>query len=295
MKKIICKKKTRIDKFISNLYSEYSRFKIVKHIFSGNVKVNNKVIVNKNFIVAIGDCVEISKIIKSNNEKPWNHNINIIFEDDQLIIINKESNLTVHPGINTSNRTLLNAVLWYLKKKNQYAYIVNRIDKKTSGIVIFAKNEASKQFIQEQFKNRKVKKEYLAIVNGIITDEKIKINAPISKSIKNPLNQRIGGVNSKEAITKAVVIDRLEKRKLTLLKCFPITGRTHQIRIHFKYINYPIYNDEKYGIYVNEYGQYLHSWKITFLHPNKKLLNLKAQVPNEFMKIFVKINDYEAY
>jgi 23S rRNA pseudouridine1911/1915/1917 synthase len=220
--------------------------------------------------------------------KPEKIKLDIIYEDDDIIIVNKQAGIVVHPSYGHPDGTLLNALTAY-SKGNFVPYLVHRLDKDTSGLIIFAKNEKAKISISKQLQNRAVKKIYVAAVKGIIAENKGRIEAPLGRS---PQNRKIMSVNAtakKMAITEFKVIER--KEDYTLLEIRIITGRTHQIRSHMKYINHPVIGDVQYGGPQSIDGktytrQMLHAYNVTFTHPRTcKQVQFTAPLPEDMRQI----------
>ena len=216
--------------------------------------------------------------------------LDILFEDDSLIIINKSSNMAIHPSILHFENSLSNGLKYYFNSKNIKKKIrpVNRLDKDTSGIVVFAKNEYIQESLIKQMKSHDFKKEYYAILEGFIENKKQKIIAPISRK-QNSIIEREVSEKGDFAVTHLELIKNFEynNTKLAFVKFILETGRTHQIRVHSKYINHPILGDSLYGnssILISR--QALHAYKIDFIHPiTKKNMELIAPIPDNIKRI----------
>lgn len=284
----------RIDIYLTKNTS-FSRTKIQKLIKDGNILVNN-CSVSSNYKVKEKDIIEIldggEEIIDTIPEKM---DLDIVYEDDYLLIINKKSGVVVHPAVGNYNHTLVNGLLYHfqnLSNKNTIRPgIVHRLDKDTSGVMVVAKDDKTHELLSDMIKHKKIERKYVALVWGIIKHEKGTINAPIGRDFSNRQKYTVTDVNSKEAITHFRVIKRF--KNATLVECLLETGRTHQIRVHFTYIGHPIVNDPLYGNrkIINDFGQMLHSKSIRFIHPiTKKELYFEVDVPSEFKKI---LNDFE--
>ncbi len=290
MKIIVNKDDVRLDKFIAD-ETEFSRSLVLKMIEDGTVFVNG-VVKKPSYKVSDGDLVEIDEnytkeVILEKNEIP----LDIVFEDEYLMVINKPSGLVVHPGSGNHNNTLVNGLLYYTDELSDEggaarAGIVHRLDKDTSGLMMVAKTNKVHELLADYFKNKEVKREYLAIVKGSFPSEKAKIDAPIGKSSKNFRMQEVmdGG---KRAVTNLTVEKRFGEYSLVRLSLE--TGRTHQIRVHLNYIGYPVVNDPVYGVgKSNSFGQYLHSTKLEFVHPiTKKEHCFESSMPKEMIN-FIK-------
>ena len=221
--------------------------------------------------------------------------LDIVYEDDYLLIINKKSGVVVHPAVGNYNHTLVNGLLYHfntLSKKNTIRPgIVHRLDKDTSGLMVVAKDDKTHELLADMIKHKKVERKYVALVWGVIKHEKGTINAPIGRDFSNRQKYTVTDVNSKESVTHFKVLKRF--KDATLVECILETGRTHQIRVHFTYINHPIVNDPLYGNrkIINDFGQMLHSKSIKFIHPiTKKELYFEKDVPEEFKNI---LKDFE--
>ena len=284
----------RIDIYLTKNTS-FSRTKIQKLIKDGNILVNN-CSVSSNYKVKEKDIIEIldggEEVIDTIPEKM---DLDIVYEDDYLLIINKKSGVVVHPAVGNYNHTLVNGLLYHfqnLSNKNTIRPgIVHRLDKDTSGVMVVAKDDKTHELLSDMIKHKKIERKYVALVWGVIKHEKGTINAPIGRDFTNRQKYTVTDVNSKEAITHFRVIKRF--KNATLVECLLETGRTHQIRVHFTYIGHPIVNDPLYGNrkIINDFGQMLHSKSIRFIHPiTKKELYFEVDVPSEFKKI---LNDFE--
>ncbi|OEG70724.1 hypothetical protein ATZ36_17275 [Candidatus Endomicrobiellum trichonymphae] len=288
--KIIYEKfeRERADSYLASIYKDYSRSYFQKLMDRQRVFVNDKIIPASRKLKR-GDIitVEFEKEEKL-HIKPEKIKIDIIYEDDDIVVVNKQSGIVVHPSYGHPSGTLLNALMGHSAGKYN-TYLVHRLDKDTSGVIIFAKNEKAKISISKQFQKRVVKKIYYAAVKGIIAENRGIIKAPLGRS---PQNRKIISVNplaKKTAITEFKVIER--KGDYTLLKVRIITGRTHQIRSHMKYIKHPVIGDRQYGgpeiIGVKRCErQMLHAYNITFIHPSTlKTVKFTAQLPNDMKEI----------
>lgn len=276
----------RIDKYLSEILDE-SRSVITKMIDEGFILVNNQKVkasksLKENDLISIQDGFKIDRDIK-----PADIPLNIVFEDENVILINKQSGLTVHPGSGNYDNTMVNALMHYTNNLSDISGderpgIVHRIDKDTSGLILVAKNNKSHQILAEDFKNKRIKREYIALINGVFPHNKATIDAPIGRDETDRKKMTVTDKNSKKAITHLTVLKRY--KDYTLVSLILDTGRTHQIRVHMKYIGYPIYNDPVYSNKkATEFGQFLHSYKINFEEPiTKEKLEFIAPLPKEF-------------
>ena len=303
MNKYIVKKEDenkRIDKLIAEVYKDISRMTIQRLINGGKLKINNKN-VKVSYKVSEGDIIEFD--LQEPEEidiKAQDIPLNVIYEDEDIIVINKEKGMVVHPGNGRTEDTLVNALMQ--KCKNSLSGIggkirpgiVHRLDKDTSGIIIVAKNDKAHINLSEQIKNRKVNKYYIALVRGNVIENNATINMPIARSTKDRKKMAVSE-KGKEAITHFKVLKRYNG--YTLLKLKIDTGRTHQIRVHLAEIGHPVVGDEVYSNGKNKFGvkgQCLHAKRIEFVHPtsNKKMV-LEAELPKYFKDILEKLDKEE--
>ena len=289
----------RIDSLIPNIESEISRSMVQKLIAENNIKVNNEK-TKSSYKLKLNDEIEINiPEAKEINLKAQDIPLDIIYEDKDIIVINKPKGMVVHPANGNPDGTLVNAVMSICKDSLSgiggeiRPGIVHRLDKDTTGAIIVAKNDKSHIKLSEQLKNHEVKKTYLALVRGIIKENEATINMPIARSKKDRKKMDVDK-NGKEAITHFKVLGRY-KNKYTLLKINLETGRTHQIRVHLSYIGYPIIGDEVYSNGKNEWdvkGQCLHAWKLEFMHPiTGKKISLEAEIPEYLKKIIKELKE----
>lgn len=275
---------TRIDRFLANK-TDMSRSKIQKLIKDGLVTVNGKKI-SSSYDIKIGDQISYQEDLEYEMDAiPEDIPFDIVYEDDDLIIINKASGMVVHPAPGHYSGTLVNALLFRYGKLAGDSFrpgIVHRLDKDTSGLMLVAKNDWSLEKLSEMISTKSVERKYLAIVEGVIKHETGTIDAPIGRDINNRQKMAVTDLNSKEAITHFRVLERFQNH--TLIECILETGRTHQIRVHLAYIGYPVCNDPLYGRgKATEFGQMLHSYSISFNHPRtNKILKYQVDVPKEF-------------
>ena len=274
----------RLDSFLS-LELEISRSKVQKLIKEGKVLVNGKEM-NSSYQVRVDDEIEVNDELDYEiNVEPEDIPLDIVYEDDDLIIINKKSGMVVHPAPGHYTGTLVNALLYKYGKLTGDKFrpgIVHRLDKDTSGLMIVAKNEEMLEKLSKMISKKQVERKYLAIVNGLIKHDTGTIDAPIGRDLNNRQKMAVTDVNSKDAITHFRVLERFDNN--TFIECILETGRTHQIRVHLSYIGYPVNNDPLYGKgKCSEFGQMLHSYSIRFNHPRTgKELFYEVEAPKEF-------------
>ena len=282
----------RLDKYISEQNNDLSRAMIQKLIENGNVTVNEKV-VKASYKVNLGDDIKIVlEEPKETELKPEKIPLNVVYEDNDIIVINKEKGMVVHPGNGNLEGTLVNAVLERCKDSLSgiggeiRPGIVHRLDKDTSGLIIVAKNDKAHIRLSEDLKEHKVKKTYIALVRGVVKENEATIDMPIGRSDNVRVKMAVKK-EGKNAITHFKVLKRYNG--YTLLEVRIETGRTHQIRVHMAEIGYPVVGDMVYSNGKNPFnveGQMLHAWKLEFNHPitNKKM-ELEAELPEYFKNI----------
>lgn len=257
------------------------------------LKMNEKILVNdvpvySNYIVKTSDritvLIDFEEIDYIEAEEM---NLDIIYEDEYILVVNKPAGIVVHPSSYHLNNTLANGVKYYLNN-NKKIRPINRLDRDTSGIVMFAKNE----YVQECFQNKSdYKKEYLAIATGIIENDKGTINKPIARKPGSIMEREINYDEGQVAITHYDVLERFVEEGYTLLHIELETGRTHQIRVHFKSEGHILLGDDLYGApseLINR--QALHAWKISFIHPiTKQEIKLEANIPEDINNVIINL------
>ena len=297
----------RLDAALSEMLPDYSRSKITAWIKSGDALINNKAFKPKDKVNG-SQVVMLSLNKKQNND--WsaeNIALNIVFEDEDIIIINKPFGLVTHPGAGNWNGTLANALLYYDPKlsKLDRAGIVHRLDKNTSGLMVIARNEKSQKYLVEQLQSHSVVREYSAIVYGHMISGG-SVNDPIGRDPKDRIKQAVSS-NGKDATTHYRVIDRFKSH--THVKAILETGRTHQIRVHLSHIGYPLLGDPMYGGRVRFpkkaseilkesllgfKRQALHSKKLTLNHPSTgELMSWKAPLPDDMLELLDILNEFD--
>lgn len=289
----------RIDSFIPIVQKDISRSMVQKLIEQNDIKVNGKK-TKHSYKLKLNDEIEI--IIPEAKEidlKAQDIPLDVIYEDNDIIVINKPKGMVVHPANGNPDGTLVNAVMNLCKDSLSgiggeiRPGIVHRLDKDTSGAIIVAKNDKAHIALSEQLKNHEIKKTYLALVRGIIKENEATINMPIARSKKDRKKMDVDK-DGKEAITHFKVLERY-KNKYTLLQINLETGRTHQIRVHLSHIGYPIIGDEVYSNGKNEWnvsGQCLHAWRLEFKHPiTGKKISLEAEIPEYFKNIIKELEE----
>lgn len=278
------KENIRIDQYLTEEL-DISRSKVQKLIKEEKVIVNDKVISN-NYKVKLDDSIEVKDDLDFEiNIEAENIPLDIVYEDEYLLIVNKASGMVVHPAPGNYSGTLVNALMGKFNLSNDKIRpgIVHRIDKDTSGLLVVAKDDKTHELLGEMIKNKFVERIYVALVDGVIKHETGTIDAPIGRDPNNRQKMKVTDENSKEAVTHFRVLNRF--KDATLIECKLETGRTHQIRVHMNYIGFPICNDPVYGRgkKTTPFGQMLHSKSIRFTHPiTKKEIYFESDIPQEF-------------
>ncbi len=310
----------RVDKFLINRIENLSRNKIQMAAKSGYIFVN-EISVKPNFKIKPKDIVKVTlphppyeNLLKSEKIP-----LNVVFEDEHVIVINKEAGMVVHPGHGNYSGTLVNALLYRFKNlpvnSNERPGLVHRLDKDTSGLILVAKSDLAMKSLADQFYNKTIHRKYHALVWGNVQQDNGTINANISRDLKNRLRMFTNTKNEtgKKSITHYKVIERFGY--VTLLECNLETGRTHQIRVHMKHIGHTLFNDERYGGNVilkgtrfSKYKQFvdncfkilprqaLHAKTIGFYHPlNQKKMTFNSNLPEDISKVLRKWRTYSKH
>ena len=286
IKIVVDEANVRIDKYLASKL-DYSREYIGKLIDAKLVLVNGKEIkasykINLNEEIVIHD--EEFKV--EEDILPVKMDLDIVYEDEYLMVLNKPSGLVVHPGNGNYNNTLVNGLMYYTKNLSNIGGefrpgIVHRIDKDTSGLLLIAKTNQVHEILADDFKNKRIKREYIALLDGVFRQGSATIDAPIGRDKQN--REKMAVVeDGKNAVTHMKVLKRYEN--YTLVNCILETGRTHQIRVHMAYIGYPVHNDPVYSKReATSFGQFLHSYKMNFVHPiTKKEMEFTCPLPKYF-------------
>jgi len=295
MIKVEEEKEVRLDSYLSEKL-ELSRSKIQKLIKEDLVTVNGKT-VNSSYKVKLNDEIEVNDDLNYEiNVEPEDIPLDIVYEDDDLLVINKASGMVVHPAPGHYTGTLVNALLYRFNITGGEQHrpgIVHRLDKDTSGLMLVAKNEWTHEKLSEMISKKEVDRRYLAIVRGLIKHDTGTIDAPIGRDINDRQKMSVTDQNAKEAITNFKVLEQFKEN--TLIECILDTGRTHQIRVHLAYINHPVLNDPAYGKGKStDFGQMLHSYSIKFNHPRtNKELSFQIEAPKEFKEKLEELRNEE--
>jgi 23S rRNA pseudouridine1911/1915/1917 synthase len=288
-------KDIRIDKFLSKKITDRSRSHIQNLIDNEAVLVNNKII-KSNYKLKENDVIILNipepEIL---SVEPENLDIDIIYEDDDVVVVNKKQGMVVHPAPGNYNGTLVNALLYHCKDLSGIngvirPGIVHRIDKDTSGILVVAKNDFAHSKLTEQFKVHSIKREYYALTEGVFKSDNGIVDKPIARHPQDRIKMAIveGG---RRAVTHYEVIERFKSN--TLVKCSLETGRTHQIRVHMTYLGHPLVGDPVYGFKKQKFkleGQMLHAKTLGFIHPTKNTyMEFTSELPPYFLEILSKL------
>lgn len=285
----------RIDKWLSENIEDLSRSSVQKLLKEGNILINSCA-VNKNYKLRSNDVIDINipdPVML--DVVPQNIPIEIVYEDDDLLVVNKPKGMVVHPAAGNPDATLVNALLYHCKGRLSSINgvirpgIVHRIDKYTSGLLIVAKNDNAHTHLAKQIKDHTFTREYLGIVCGRVKDDENTINAPIGRHKYNRKKMAVTESNSKNAVTHYKVLEVFEK--YSLLRFILETGRTHQIRVHMAYIGHPILGDDVYGKpFKGIEGQCLHAKKIGFIHPTTgEYMEFDSELPEYFENVLKRV------
>lgn len=280
----------RIDSFLSKKCEDFSRSAITKNVEKGLVTVNDKA-VSKSYKLSVGDLVVMSvEAPVELDVVPQDIPLDIVYEDDDLLVVNKPKGMVVHPAAGNYTDTLVNALMYHCKDSLSGINgvlrpgIVHRIDKNTSGLLIVAKNDKSHNHLALQIKEHSFTREYVTVVYGNIKDDNGTVDAPIGRHPVDRKKMCVINKNSKHAVTHYEVLERFNG--FTMLRCKLETGRTHQIRVHMAYIGHPVAGDDVYGpkkVITALKGQCLHAQKIGFIHPaTSEYLEFTSDIPETF-------------
>ena len=291
----------RLDKIVAKKMPEFSRTRIQEMINHGLVLVNQKM-EKPSYKIKIGDQIEI--IVVDNTDldlEPENIPLNIVYEDNDIIVVDKPSGMIVHPSPGIVHGTLVNALLYHCDDLSgingvNRPGIVHRIDKETSGLLVVAKNDHAHRMLSQQLRNHDMTRSYIALVHGLIPHQHGKVDALIGRDSKDRQKMAVTMPNSKRAVTNFTVLRRY--RSMSLIECRLETGRTHQIRVHMSYIGYPVYGDPKYGWRKDDqtYGQFLHAKKLGFIHPTtNKYMEFESELPEYFKQKLIQLQEEMEY
>ncbi len=278
----------RIDKYLSNNTS-LSRTLISKMIDGEFIKVNDKKTKN-NYKVKDGDKINIDETYQVEQDiLPEKMDLDIVYEDKDIMVINKPSGMVVHPGNGNYSHTLVNGLMYYTNNLSNIngdvrPGIVHRIDKDTSGLIIVAKNNKAHEILSKYFQDKSITRKYIALLKGELNTDSATIDAPIGRSDVDRKKMAVTSKNSKNAVSHLKVLKRY--KGYTLVEFKLDTGRTHQIRVHANYIGHPLYNDPVYtNDKCSEFGQFLHSYSMDFKHPiTGEDMHFECELPEYFKK-----------
>ncbi len=298
MQKIIVNENNnlRIDTYLIEILN-FSRSKIQKMLKENYITVNDKKVKNS-YLLKEHDIIKIEDYVEElPNVLPEDMNLDIVYEDDDVIVINKENGIVVHPAVGNSSHTLVNGLMFHSKSLSDLngefrPGIVHRIDAFTTGLLMVAKNNYAHEFLAKQLEEKKTTRKYIALVWGVIGTDTGTIDAPIGRDKNDRKKMSVTDQNSKKAITHFKVLKRYSNASLIELKLE--TGRTHQIRVHMNYIGHPVVNDPVYGKrkLLDDSGQCLHAKVLGFIHPRTlKYMEFESDLPECFQNILNKFID----
>ena len=292
-------KNTRIDKYLSDELADVSRSRIQKLLDEGMITVNNNK-VKSNYKVAADDIinVHIPELVVP-EIVPEDISLDIVYEDDDIIVINKPKGMVVHPAAGHYSGTLVNALMYHCRDNLSGINgvlrpgIVHRIDMNTTGVIVACKNDKAHQSLSEQLKVHSITRKYVAIVHGNIKEDELTISGTIGRSLSDRKKMAMNVRNGKPATTHVKVLERFGQ--YTYIECQLETGRTHQIRVHLSSINHPLVGDDVYGRKKEEFklqGQTLHAKVLGFIHPRTgEYMEFEAELPDYFKKLLDKLRN----
>ena len=280
----------RIDQFLVEQL-HLSRSKIAKMVQNNQVLVNGKKTKNS-YLLKMDDMIQTEEYQEEPmNLTPENMNLDIVYEDNDVIVVNKENGIVVHPAVGNPSHTLVNGLLYHSKELSSLngefrPGIVHRIDAYTTGLLMVAKNNKAHEILAKQLEEKKTTRKYIALVWGVIKEDTGTIDAPIGRDLKDRKKMAVTDVNAKDASTHFKVVERYQEA--TLIELQLETRRTHQIRVHMDYIGHPVVNDPVYGKkkLIDETGQCLHAKELGFIHPTTgEYMEFEAPLPECFINI----------
>ncbi len=279
----------RLDVLITE-NTDYSRSKITNLIKAGNILLNNNK-AKAGYMTRLNDVIDINYVAEDTTANPEKMDLDIVFEDNDVMVINKANGIVVHPAPGNYTGTLVNGLLYHSSNLSNVngefrPGIVHRIDADTTGLLMIAKNDKAHEKLAKQLEEKTTHRVYYALVWGVIENETGTVDAPIGRDTKDRKKMAVTSDNSKEAVTHFTVIERY--KNATLIKLKLETGRTHQIRVHMKYIDHPVVNDAVYGgkKLFDQTGQCLHAKEIGFIHPTTgEYMEFTSELPECFVNI----------
>lgn len=286
----------RVDKFVARLYPQFSRTLVQKTIEEGGLEVNGRS-VKSNYVVVPGDAISIFDVpIADMDVVPEDIPLDIVYEDSDVLVVNKPAGMVVHPAPGNYEHTLVNALLFHVSHLSGIngefrPGIVHRIDKDTSGLLMVAKNDEAHRILAEELARKETTREYLALVDGIPGNDRGTVDMPLGRDPRDRKKMAVRE-DGKRAVTHFMVLERF--RGKALLRCVLETGRTHQIRVHLAKIGFPVTNDPVYNPRRPDpdHGQFLHAASLGFTHPRtKEKMEFSAPLPEHFQKYLETLRD----
>ena len=293
----------RLDIYLSENLEDVTRSYIKTLIDDSKILVNNKK-EKSGYNLKLNDIIDVTlEEKKSENIVAQDIPLEILYEDDDIIIVNKPKGMVVHPANGNYTGTMVNSLMYSHQGKLSSINgvirpgIVHRIDKDTSGILVVAKNDNAHKKLAAQFKVHSIKRKYVALVKGIIKEDSLTIDMPIGRSVKDRKKMTVTNKNSRSAVTHIAILKRFYSSNVTLVEAQLETGRTHQIRVHMAYIHHPLVGDEIYGKKDNKFkvqGQMLHAKYLGFVHPSTgKFIEFEKDVPEYFKEVLKSLENKE--
>ena len=295
MKIIVDLENVRIDNYLTDKLN-LSRSKVSKMIKDGKILVNGKS-VKTSYLVRLNDIIDAEEYVEEEMSlKPEKMDLDIVYEDDDVIVVNKANGVVVHPAVGNKDHTLVNGLIYHSKLSDINGTfrpgIVHRIDAYTTGLLMIAKNNKAHEILAHELEEKKTYRKYIALVWGVIKEDTGTIDAPIGRDINDRKKMSVTDINAKEAVTHFRVIERY--KNATLIELQLETGRTHQIRVHMNYIGHPVVNDPVYGHrkILDNTGQCLHAAELGFSHPTTgEFMKFSSELPECFLKILKEFKD----